>query len=205
MAKILQLRVGGFDDNFSYLVLGEGKHSKEAVLIDPTGNKELIDAAIKKHDLRIVLQTITHNHPDHRELFDYFSSKGVPSIIPASKQLGEFEEKIVAGFSIRFIHTPGHTSDCVCIQLENNLFTGDTLFARGVGNTQYGGNESEQEETIAFLSQLDQKLIIWPGHDYGGAKCTLHEALKNAHLKPSKRVLDLIANKVKEYNLKVKK
>ncbi len=44
--------------------------------------------------------------------------------------------------------------------------------------------------------------MIWPGHDYGGAKCTLGEALKNAHLHPSKKILGLIADKVKEYNKK---
>jgi len=205
MVKIIQLQVGGFDNNFSYIVIGEKKHSKDVLLIDPTGERSIIENKIKEMDLKVVLQALTHNHPDHCELVDYFKLKGVQTLLPSSKKLGEFEEKDVCGFRARFIHTPGHTSDCVCIQIENNLFTGDTLFARGAGNTQYGGNDKEQEETIAFLSQLDQNLIIWPGHNYGGEKCTLGEALKNANIMPSKKVLDLIAGKVKEYNAKAKR
>ena len=44
MAKVIQIGVGGFDNNFSYLVLGEKGHSTEGILIDPTGNLAAIDA-----------------------------------------------------------------------------------------------------------------------------------------------------------------
>jgi len=204
MAKVIQLPVGGFDNNFSYIVIGNGAHSKEAVLIDPTGDKDIIEKKIHALGVRIILQIFTHIHPDHCELLDYFKSKKIPTMHPVSKKLGEFKEKEACGFLIRFIHTPGHTSECVCILIENNLFTGDTLFVKGVGNTSYGGNKLEQEETIAFLSQLDQNLIIWPGHDYGGAKSTLKEALENADLCPSEETMAKIKKKVIEYNSKSK-
>ena len=158
MAKIVQISVGGFDDNFSYLILGEGKHSKEGVIIDPTGDAEAIEDEIKRYGAKIVLQAFTHLHPDHMELHGHFNSKGIKAFKPAPAPLGKREEIAAAGLKISAIHTPGHTMECVCFIIGDNVFSGDTLFVKGVGTTAYGGDDALLNETINFLFTLDPNL-----------------------------------------------
>jgi glyoxylase-like metal-dependent hydrolase (beta-lactamase superfamily II) len=192
--QIIQLNVGGFDNNYSYLLVGE---NNEAILIDPTGAKEVIEQAIKDNNLKLVMQLLTHDHFDHTELVDYFKDKGIP--LKSFEDLKKENTFEIAKIKVRTLFTPGHTKDGVCFKIENNLFTGDTLFVAGIGTIDYGGNEKELQESLAFLSTLDKEIILWPGHNYGGAKSTLGQALENSHIKPSEEMLEQIKKKVKEY------
>lgn len=194
--EIAQLNVGGFDNNFTYIVVGE---NKECIIIDPTGSVNVIESYLTKYSLKPVLQLITHAHPDHIENIEYFSEKKNVSLKGYSEL--KKEGKIsVCGLEIEVIFTPGHTFDSVCFLIDNNLFTGDTLFVSGVGTTAYGGNNKELEQSLQSLFELDSNIIVWPGHDYGGKSATLSQALANAHLRPSKETMDKIHKKVEEYN-----
>ncbi len=192
--KIIQLNVRGFDNNFSYIIIGKDNKS---ILIDPTGEKSLIEKTIKENNLKIVLLLCTHSHPDHIELLDYFKQKNIPS--KNFEQLKKEPVFFVNEIKIQTIFTPGHTKDSVCFLIEKNLFTGDTLFVKGVGTTAYGGNEKELEKTLKKLDSFVKKIIIWPGHNYNGSKTTLGEALLFAHKKPSAKVLEKIKKKVEMY------
>ncbi|MFA6268757.1 MAG: MBL fold metallo-hydrolase [archaeon] len=202
MVKVIQINVGAFDNNFSYLVVGEGGYYKEAVLIDPTGNIDLIKKEITRLNLKVVLELFTHAHPDHCELKEDFEKDGVKSFCPNFAKLGETELLNAAGFNIKVIHTPGHTKESVCFLIENNLFTGDTLFVKGVGTTKYGGKDNELSDSLTFLSTLDKNITLWPGHDYGGASSTLETALSNSHLKPNEKMQEKIKKMVKDYEAK---
>ena len=202
MIKVIQIKVGGFDNNFSYLIFDSNSNQKEAILIDSTGDPSAIEKEILEHKVKAVAQLFTHAHPDHCELIDYFESKGIKSFKPKHAQLGFVENLTYAGINIKVIHTPGHTKECVCFLIENNFFTGDTLFVKGVGTTDYGGSESELSESLAFISTFDKNLILWPGHNYGGASSKLGEAITNAHLRPNKEILEKIKKKVIEYESK---
>ena len=193
--EVIQLEVGGFDKNFSYIVFDENKN---AFLIDAVGNKNLIENTIRENDLRVALHLLTHRHPDHTELAPYFKEKGIPFL-----QFEDFKREsgfFVGSILVRVLFTPGHTSDSVCFLVGNNLFTGDTLFVQGVGTTAYGGNEEKLIESLAFLSTLDGDIVVWPGHDYGGKKCLLKEALSNSNLRPSEETLKKIHDKVIDYS-----
>jgi len=197
--QVIQLNVGGFDNNFTYVIIGE---NNECVLIDPTGSKQVIDSYLMDHSLTPVLQLITHAHPDHIENISYYSEeKKIPLKVFSDFQ--KQSEFVVCGIKIKVIFTPGHTFDSVCFLIENNLFTGDTLFVQGVGTTAYGGDEEELARTLQKMFELNQDIIIWPGHNYGGARSTLVKALSNAHLRPSKATMDIIHKRVTEYNNKV--
>ena len=70
---------------------------------------------------------------------------------------------------LRTIHTPGHTPGSVSFALEGTplLFTGDTLFPGGPGNTTFeGGDFSTIIESIEqrFYRVFDDNTIFWPGH-----------------------------------------
>ena len=80
-------------------------------------------------------------------------------------------------YKINDITIPQHKrkeiNDKILYLIENNLFTGDTLFCRGVGTTAYGGNEIELKNSLNFLCLTNGDITLWPGHNYGGSSCTL--------------------------------
>ncbi|MCX6803086.1 MAG: MBL fold metallo-hydrolase [Candidatus Diapherotrites archaeon] len=201
MVEIIQLSVGGFDKNFSYIVFAD-KKSREAIIIDPTGDKTIIENALKKYKLILVMQLFTHNHSDHTELREYFSSKKIPTYLITPKSIGKKEILNFAGIKVTVLHTPGHTQESVCFIIEKNIFTGDTLFVKGIGTTAYGGDDGILEKSLNFLCTLDKNITLWPGHNYGGVFSTLDDALKNSHIMPSEKVLKIIKKKVQDYKEK---
>jgi glyoxylase-like metal-dependent hydrolase (beta-lactamase superfamily II) len=66
------------------------------------------------------------------------------------------------------IHTPGHTKGSMCFRLEGHpiLFSGDTLFPGGPGNTKYGGDFPTIIRSIEdrLFSPLPADMIVMPGH-----------------------------------------
>ncbi len=197
--KIIQIEVNGFDKNFSYLIIGK---NSESILIDPTGDLTNIENEIKKNKTKVIGVLLTHSHPDHCELVEHFS-KNTKIFFPSEGQLGEIESINLAGIDINLIHLPGHTKDSVGYLIENNLFSGDTIFCKGVGTTAYGGNLEELKNSLNFLFTLEKNIILWPGHNYGGASTTLIEALNNSHIHPSEKTLEKIHKMVNEYESKL--
>jgi glyoxylase-like metal-dependent hydrolase (beta-lactamase superfamily II) len=72
----------------------------------------------------------------------------------------------LGNYQLKVIHTPGHTSGCICLYepREGLLFTGDTVFAGGtLSEIAGGGNVSDYVNSIQRLSNLKVK-EIFPGH-----------------------------------------
>lgn len=197
--ELLQIDVIGFDHNFSYILIGEKDGDQyKGVIIDPTGDLYKINKVLEEKKIKLVAQLITHEHPDHIELVDYFLEKKVPlKKFDDFKKDPEFE---IAGINFKVLFTPGHTPEGVCFLVDGgNLITGDTIFCKGIGTTAYGGDEKVLSDTLDYLYTLDQDLIIWPGHNYGGASCSLGEALSFYHKKPDEKILEEIKKRVEEY------
>ena len=72
------------------------------------------------------------------------------------------------GFSVKVIHTPGHTEDSCVFYSEKDkvLFSGDTLFNNGIGNTSFpGGNYDTLISSIKNrILTLDDEVKVYPGH-----------------------------------------
>lgn len=199
--KITQINVKGFDNNFTYLIIGK---NNESILIDPTGDLNKIQQEIEKNKTKVIASFFTHSHPDHCELANHFSNNS-KIFFPKNGKTGETELIKIAGLNIELIHLPGHTSDSAAYKIEENLFSGDTLFCKGVGTTAYGGNQEELINSLNFLFTLNEKIILWPGHNYGGEACTLKDALKNSHIHPKEKDLEKIKKMVKDYESKLDK
>ena len=71
----------------------------------------------------------------------------------------------LAGLDISVLHTPGHTPGSVCLQTEDTLFSGDTLFAGSCGRTDLpGGSWAQMQASLKRLSQIEANLWVLPGH-----------------------------------------
>jgi hydroxyacylglutathione hydrolase len=89
---------------------------------------------------------------------------------PHNISVDEGDELTVGKISIKIIHTPGHTPDSICLLIDNQkLLTGDTLFVGECGRTDLpGGNSKSMYESLFNkLTNLNDDVEVYPGHDYG--------------------------------------
>lgn len=67
----------------------------------------------------------------------------------------------------KVLHTPGHTPGCICLYDEANkiMFTGDTLFKRSYGRTDFKyGDSSALFASLRRLLHMDKDIAFYPGH-----------------------------------------
>ncbi len=90
----------------------------------------------------------------------------IPPSVPAV-ELAEGGEIRFGEIRLRVLHTPGHTAGSVCLVEPDGglLFSGDTLFAGGWGRVDLpGGSAEAMAESIARLTQLENRVTVLPGH-----------------------------------------
>jgi glyoxylase-like metal-dependent hydrolase (beta-lactamase superfamily II) len=81
-------------------------------------------------------------------------------------------DKILVGeIPVQCLHTPGHTPGSQCFLAENSLFSGDTLFVDACGRVDIPGGDPEKMwwSLNRKLRALEDNIILYPGHDYGGS------------------------------------
>ena len=119
---------------------------------------------------------------DANKNFSSFMGKEIYSP-PADKLLEEGDEISLGRLNLIVIHTPGHTPGGISLVLNNIVFTGDTLFAGGIGRTDLpGGSYQDLIESIKEkLLILGDDKIIYPGH---GPDSTIGEERRtNSYIK----------------------
>ncbi|MDD2410618.1 MAG: MBL fold metallo-hydrolase [Candidatus Methanomethylophilaceae archaeon] len=104
-------------------------------------------------------------------------------LAPCPAEVHELSEGNVidlGGHLMKAIETPGHTEGCVCLyDLETRaLFSGDTVFAEGVGRTDFeGGNMAELRASLHKLKELEID-SLYPGHgpclEHGGKEAIIN-------------------------------
>lgn len=169
---VKQFRLGG-DRNFSYLA-GDEVH-KKAVVIDPAFCPEKIVDFAREKGYGIEYIFNTHGHFDHtsgNDRIEVLTGKRPLSYGSRDPETGKAVEdgaRFPLGEPfVSIIHTPGHTSDSICILVGDALFTGDTLFVGKVGGTDFGsGARAEYESLHKKLLSLPDNTRVFPGHDYG--------------------------------------
>jgi hydroxyacylglutathione hydrolase len=117
--------------------------------------------------------------PDINKFFDFDPATfGEPDIL-----IEEGQELPLGHFTIRVIHSPGHSPGSVCYLVDGKLFSGDVLFYRSVGRTDI--QNSSREDQIRSVQRLYEILPdstpVYPGHgqftDIGSEK-TLNSRIK---------------------------
>lgn len=179
-------------DNNNYLVIDE--NTKDAVLIDcssPDIWEDISSVGKNGVDYNIKYVLLTHGHFDHigglndtpsgvqvlmhsadkkwvEHVNTYLPMIGMPSMeIPKIDRFISDGEIIKLGnLDIKVIHTPGHTQGGVCYLIEDNLFSGDTIFKEAVGRCDLEGGDFDQivDSIETKIFTLPPKTKIFPGH-----------------------------------------
>lgn len=166
-----QINSGG-DRNFSYLIVCED--TKLAAVADPSPDPLPVLKEVENLELKVIYIFNTHSHPDHTGGNAYFKKQTGAEIVSFTGGGGDLEVNDggvlnIGNISVEFIHTPGHTSDSVCIKIKDNLITGDTLFVGKVGGTYSEAEAKEEFVSLTKLMSLPGHIKVWPGHNYGTA------------------------------------
>jgi glyoxylase-like metal-dependent hydrolase (beta-lactamase superfamily II) len=175
--------VGSLSTN-CYVV--SSQKTKDAIIIDPGIDLSLeadqILEYIAEAGLNVKLIVNTHGHSDHINGDAIFQEKynvaicihrldaGSLAVLenPSFPQTVLLDEGSLIQFgdeSLKVMHTPGHTPGGICLRGERLVFTGDTLFAGGIGRTDFaGGSDGDMQLSLQRLAGLPDYLIVYPGH-----------------------------------------
>jgi glyoxylase-like metal-dependent hydrolase (beta-lactamase superfamily II) len=178
-AEIHMIVVGPVDNNVYVLRCRE---TGDAVLIDAANEHEKLLELCERLNVGRVLET--HGHWDHIQAVPQVRDAGYrvgitaqdASMLPSYDDVLQDESVIPVGrLRLHTVHTPGHTPGSMCFRLEGSpiLFSGDTLFPGGPGNTSFpGGDFTTIIRSIEdrIFSPLPADTIVLPGH---GARTTI--------------------------------
>ena len=165
--------------SFSYTYLIAAGRGGEALIIDPVLDKvERYLQLLDELDLRLVKALDSHLHADHitglgalRDRTKCITVMGKESGVDVvSMRVADGDRVAIEGLGLDVIHTPGHTADSYCFRMDDRVFTGDTLFIRGTGRTDFGNGDPAQQYDSIFnkLLTLPGETLVYPGHDYKG-------------------------------------
>lgn len=162
---------------YTYLVADE--ETNEAVLIDPVLTQIERDIAlVRELGLTLTYALDTHVHADHVTAAGHLRDRlgcqtgvaGVSEVKCADIDLQDNDKLSLGNLTIEVISTPGHTSGCMSFYINGYVFTGDSLFIRGCGRTDFQQGDSTllYESITERLYALPDDTVVCPGHDYNG-------------------------------------
>ncbi len=182
--------------------VASSQETKEAIIIDPgldlsSEAKPILDCITAK-ELNVKFVVNTHGHDDHIQGDAFFAQKfNIPICIhildqhfiqdlekdsyPPNLLFKDGSQIKIGNETLNVLHTPGHTPGSICLIGEKLVFTGDTLFAGGIGRTDFpGGSMSEMRNSLKKLMELPLNLLVYPGH--GEPSIILEEKKSNPFL-----------------------
>jgi len=177
---ITKVAVGAMDNN-AYLLR-----------CDATGEQLLVDAASEPDTLtRLVgdggLATVvtTHRHRDHWDaLAEVVRATGARTAAgehdadgidpPTDVRLSDGDRIAIGRCELEVIHLAGHTPGSVALLWDDpvghaHLFTGDSLFPGGVGNTHGSARDFQQllrDVERKLFARLSDETWVYPGHGH---------------------------------------
>lgn len=188
--NIETLIVGQLDTN-CYLVWDP--ESLEAVIIDPADEGNYISEKILAKKLKPKAIIATHGHFDHllaaTELkfafgIPFYMNQGDLPILGRTEETAEYfahfralpppqvdvflKEKDTIHFggeTLQVIESPGHTPGSICLYSKGILFSGDTLFAHGIGRSDFSyANQENLIDSLKKILKLPPLTKIYSGH-----------------------------------------
>ena len=164
--EVHKVVVGPYENN---VFIVRCRRTGESVLIDAANEHEMLLELCQQLDVRRVLET--HGHHDHIGAVSELREAGYEVAVTAADApmlkavgydvlLDDAEVIEVGRLRLHAIHNPGHTAGSISFALAGTplLFTGDTLFPGGPGNTKFGG------DFATIIDSIDNKLFTFPAN-----------------------------------------
>ena len=174
--EVHRLVVGPVDNNV-YIV--RCRATGESLLIDAANEHDKLLELCRALNVRQVVET--HGHWDHIQAVEAVRDAGIDvavtradaGMLPSYDQLLEDRSVLEVGrLRIGTVATPGHTPGSMCFTVKGTplLFTGDTLFPGGPGNTSF-----EHSDFATIIRSIEDRLfaafgaesLVLPGHGAG--------------------------------------
>ena len=173
------------DSEYNYILVDSGTGQSNSNLFS-----KIKEIGIEPDDIDLIVNT--HCHYDHVGGNDFFpnakiaihridaialrdpeSELTVSSLFGAIVRRHDVDIELEEGDKIadfEVINTPGHTKGGVCYKIEDNLFTGDTLFKESVGRWDFpSGNYCLLSASIKkIFNKYNENLKCYPGHGDSG-------------------------------------
>lgn len=162
--------------------------NKHKIMIDCGGTPSYIKRLLSANSFTPEYVLLTHGHFDHISSLVAVNETGAkvfihkddakylvdPEYNLSTKLTGDSfiwsnsvydYDSLPMELGIEVIHVPGHSPGSVALKINNSLFTGDTLFCDGIGNTMFpGGNFETELDSVKKLLALPEDTIVYPGH-----------------------------------------
>ena len=192
MVEMLTFVQGPIDAN-NYLLIDE--NTKNGLLIDCSSPDDAYINEIKKLGIKLKTILLTHGHFDHilgcNRFYEEFGSEiyvsqedieqityapqmtrtlggiKIPEITSVKNIVNEGDKFKIGNVELTALSTPGHTKGGMCyLTNDGKLFSGDTLFRRSVGRTDFAGGSFEQiqKSVREKLFKLPDDTIVYCGH-----------------------------------------
>ena len=177
---IHKMSVSSFDNNV-YLLTSRATGAQ--LLVDAADEAGRITDLVAVGGGRLDVLVTTHRHGDHtRALAEVASATGARTVAGADDADAlpiEVDERVSHGDRITFgditldvIHLRGHTPGSIALayadpQGSTHLFTGDSLFPGGIGNTKNPGQSFDaliEDVTTRIFEVYDDDTWFYPGH-----------------------------------------
>ncbi len=94
-------------------------------------------------------------------------SSWMPDLPPSTPdvEVEPNEELILEGVKVKFHHFPGHCPGCSMIEIGDAMFSGDFLFERSIGRTDFPySSPSDMKDSLERFKKFNFDMTIYPGH-----------------------------------------
>jgi hydroxyacylglutathione hydrolase len=174
-------------DNFSYLVID----GTSAAVVDPSEHAP-VRSVLEREGLTLLAIWLTHHHWDHVGGIDGLAAEGIEIVAhssdrerlaKATRLVDDGDEVTMGSLRARILHNPGHTLGAISYQVENAVFTGDTLFGAGCGRV-FEGTMEMMHASLQKLAALPRETRVYFGHEYTAAnlRFAAHVEPENAEI-----------------------
>jgi glyoxylase-like metal-dependent hydrolase (beta-lactamase superfamily II) len=194
--EVFQLEVGLLQ-NFCELLYCPD--SGQAAVVDPAWEADRLLREAERLGVRITSILITHTHEDHIEGVEEIVRRtgAVTHVHPAEAErlrgqagqlalVADRQDIAIGARGVRALETRGHTAGGTSYLADGYVITGDVLFVRGCGRTDFpGGDTRAMWQSLQRLAALPEETRIYPGHDYGPTRTSTlaTECLENPYLR----------------------
>lgn len=165
-------------NTYTYLIADTD--AKEAILVDSVREQVERDLKLLKElGMTLCYCLETHVHADHITGVDQLrSATGCLGIVPshatvscADRYIEHGELLVLGSITVEAIATPGHTDSHMAYRVNGHrLLTGDALFVRGCGRTDFQSGDAGTlyDSVTQRLFTLPDDTLVYPAHDYRG-------------------------------------